>query len=160
MHSLGIYEIDLEIKGKKYRHQINVIDQLIFITKVFNEIQTGRALLTSPRGIGFSRSQPAVYLELLQLYYDPFITSSMNDAQNCLSPSYRHPAVVEFIETTLVRFRTSATNRLKQEPIPLLQESLMVLYHLRFRRHSCRCLPRLQRKGVQRSHLVFPGGTW
>jgi hypothetical protein len=98
------------------------IDQLIFITKVFNEIQTGRALLTSPRGIGFSRSQPAVYLELLQLYYDPFITSSMNDAQNCLSPSYRHPAVVEFIETTLVRFRTSATNRLKQEPIPLLQE--------------------------------------
>jgi hypothetical protein len=28
MHSLGIYEIDLEIKGKKYRHQINVIDQL------------------------------------------------------------------------------------------------------------------------------------
>ena len=98
------------------------IDQLIFITKVFNEIQTGRALLTSPRGISFSRSHPAVYLELLQLYYDPFITSSMNDAQNCLSPSYRHPAVVEFIETTLVRFRTSATNHLKQEPIPLLQE--------------------------------------
>ena len=98
------------------------IDQLIFITKVFNEIQTGRALLTSPRGISFSRSHPAVYLELLQLYYDAFITSSMNDAQNCLSPSYRHPAVVEFIETTLVRFRTSATNRLKQEPIPLLQE--------------------------------------
>jgi hypothetical protein len=28
MHSLGIFEIDLEIKGKKYRHQINVIDQL------------------------------------------------------------------------------------------------------------------------------------
>ncbi len=98
------------------------IDQLIFITKVFNEIQTGRALLTSPTGIGFSRSQPAVFLELLQLYYDPFITSSMNDAQKCLSPSYRHPAVVEFIETTLVKFRTSATNHLKQEPIPLLQE--------------------------------------
>jgi gag-polyprotein putative aspartyl protease len=28
MHSLGIFKIDLEIKGKKYRHQINVIDQL------------------------------------------------------------------------------------------------------------------------------------
>jgi hypothetical protein len=28
MHSLGIFEIDLEIKDKKYRHQINVIDQL------------------------------------------------------------------------------------------------------------------------------------
>jgi len=28
MHSLGIFEIDLEIKGKKYRHHINVIDQL------------------------------------------------------------------------------------------------------------------------------------
>ncbi len=28
MHSLGIFEIDLEIKGKKYRHQINIIDQL------------------------------------------------------------------------------------------------------------------------------------
>ena len=28
MHSLGIFEIDLEIKGKKYWHQINVIDQL------------------------------------------------------------------------------------------------------------------------------------
>jgi Reverse transcriptase (RNA-dependent DNA polymerase)/Retroviral aspartyl protease len=28
MHSLGIFEIDLEIKGKKYRCQINVIDQL------------------------------------------------------------------------------------------------------------------------------------
>jgi len=28
MHSLGIFEIDLEIKGKKYPHHINVIDQL------------------------------------------------------------------------------------------------------------------------------------
>jgi hypothetical protein len=28
MHSLGIFEIDLEIKGKKYQHQINLIDQL------------------------------------------------------------------------------------------------------------------------------------
>jgi predicted aspartyl protease len=28
MQSLGIFEIDLEIKGKKYRHHINVIDQL------------------------------------------------------------------------------------------------------------------------------------
>ena len=28
MNSLGIYEIELEIKGKKYRHHINVIDQL------------------------------------------------------------------------------------------------------------------------------------
>ncbi len=28
MHSSGIYKIDLKIKGKKYRHQINVIDQL------------------------------------------------------------------------------------------------------------------------------------
>jgi hypothetical protein len=98
------------------------IDQLIFITKVFNEIQTRRALLTSPRGIGFSRSQPTVFLELLELYYDPFITSSMNDAQNCLSPSYRHPAIVEFIETALIRFKRSATNHLKREPIPLLQE--------------------------------------
>ena len=98
------------------------IDQLIFITKVFNEIQTGRALLTSPRGIDFSRSQPTVFLELLQLYYDPFITSTMNDAQNCLSPSYRHPAIVEFIETALIRLKMSATNCLKQEPIPLLQE--------------------------------------
>ena len=28
MHSLGIFEIELEIKSKKYRHHINVIDQL------------------------------------------------------------------------------------------------------------------------------------
>ena len=28
MNSLGIFEIELEIKGKKYRHHINVIDQL------------------------------------------------------------------------------------------------------------------------------------
>ena len=28
MNSLGIYEIELEIKGRKYRHHINVIDQL------------------------------------------------------------------------------------------------------------------------------------
>ena len=102
--------------------KINPIDQLIFITKVFNKIQTGRALLTSPRGIGFSKSQPTICLELLQLYYNPFIASSMNDAQNCLSPSYRYLAIVEFIKTALIRFKASPTNRLKQEPIPLLQE--------------------------------------
>jgi predicted aspartyl protease len=28
MNSLGIYEIDLQIKGKKFTHQINVIDKL------------------------------------------------------------------------------------------------------------------------------------
>ncbi len=98
------------------------IDQLIFITKVFNEIQTRRALLMSSRVIRFSRNQPTVFLELLQLYYDPFITSAMNNAQNCLSPSYRHLAIVEFIKTALIRFMTSSKNRLKQEPIPLLQE--------------------------------------
>ena len=98
------------------------IDQLIFITKVFNEIQTGRALLTSPRGIGFSRNQPAIFLKLLQLYYYPFITSSMNDGQNCLSPSYRYLAIVEFIKTALIRFKMSSPNCLKQEPVPLLQE--------------------------------------
>jgi hypothetical protein len=46
----------------------------------------------------------------------------MNDTQNCLSPSYRHPAIVEFIETALFRFKTSSRYHLKQEPIPLLQE--------------------------------------
>jgi len=102
--------------------KINPVNQLIFITKVVNEIQTGKALLTSPRGIGFSRSQPAIFLELLQVYYDPFITSSMNNAQNCLSHSYRHTAIVEFIETALIRFKMSSTNCLKQEPVPLLQE--------------------------------------
>ena len=30
MHSLGIFEIDLEIKGKKYRHQINIIGIIVF----------------------------------------------------------------------------------------------------------------------------------
>ncbi len=28
MNSLGIYEIDLQIKGKTFTHNINVIDQL------------------------------------------------------------------------------------------------------------------------------------
>jgi len=28
MNSLGIYEIDLQIKGKTFTHQINIIDQL------------------------------------------------------------------------------------------------------------------------------------
>ncbi len=90
--------------------------------KFFYKIQTGRALLTSLRGISFSKSQPTICLELLQLYYNPLIASSMNDAQNCLSPSYRYLAIVEFIKTALIRFKASPTNRLKQEPIPLLQE--------------------------------------
>jgi hypothetical protein len=102
--------------------KINPIDQIIFITKVFNEIHIGRALMTSPRGIAFSRSQPAIFLELLQLFYDPFITSTMTDAQACPSPNYNQPAIVEFVETALIKFHTSPTNRLRQESIPLLQE--------------------------------------
>jgi len=46
----------------------------------------------------------------------------MNDGQNCLSPSYRYLAIVEFIETALIRFKMSSPNCLKQEPVPLLQE--------------------------------------
>jgi hypothetical protein len=92
--------------------KINPIDQMIFITKVFNEIQTGRALMTSPRGIAFSKSQPAIFLELLQLFYDPFITSTMTDTQACPSPNYNQPAIVEFIETALIKFHNSPTNRL------------------------------------------------
>ncbi len=46
---------------------MKIMDQIILITKVFNEIQNGRTLLTSPRGIAFSKSQPVIFFKLLQL---------------------------------------------------------------------------------------------
>jgi len=103
--------------------KLNIIDQMIFITKIYNKIQNGRALLTYPRSIKFNRSQPANFLELLQLYYNPFITSSMIDAQHCSKLNFNQPAIFEFIKTALIKFKSSPTKHFKQDPLtPLLQE--------------------------------------
>ncbi len=58
-------------------------EQILFITRIYNELIDGRTLLLSATAIAVSYNEPQMFLEFYQLYYDPFITNCLDMLQNC-----------------------------------------------------------------------------
>ncbi len=68
--------------------QTRPAEQVLFITRIHNELIDGRSFLLSPTAIAASFDKPQMFLEFYQLYYNPFITNCLEIMQNCPDPRF------------------------------------------------------------------------
>ena len=62
--------------------------QVLFITRIYNELIDGRIFLPSPTAVAASYNEPQMFIKFYQLYYDPFITNCLQIMQNCPDPRF------------------------------------------------------------------------
>jgi hypothetical protein len=64
--------------------------QIIFITRIYNELIDGRTFLLSPTAVAASYDEPQMFIKFYQLHYDPFITNCLEIMQIFLIYNFQH----------------------------------------------------------------------
>ena len=90
-------------------------EQVLFITRIYNELIDGRTFLLSPTAVAATFSEPIAFLEFYQLYYDPFITNCLEILQNCPDPRFSALPIHDALTTILTQFRLTPVNLFIQE---------------------------------------------
>ena len=90
-------------------------EQILFITRIYNELIDGRTFLLLPTAIAASYDKPQMFLEFYQLYYDLFITNCLDTLQNCPDPRFSSLPIHDSLTNILTRFRLTPVNRFRQE---------------------------------------------
>ena len=90
-------------------------EQVLFITRIYNELIDGRTFPLSPTAVAATFSEPIAFLEFYQLYYDPFITNCLEILQNCPDPRFSALPIHDALTTILTRFRLTSVNRFRQQ---------------------------------------------
>jgi hypothetical protein len=90
-------------------------EQVLFITRIYNELIDSRTFLLSPTAVAASYNEPQVFLEFYQLYYDPFITNCIDILQTCPDQRFSALLIHDTLVNILTRFRLTPVNRFKQE---------------------------------------------
>jgi len=92
-------------------------EQVLFITRIYNELIDGRTFLLSPTAIAASYDEPQTFIEFYQVYYDPFNTNFLEILQNCPDPRFSALPIHDALTNILTQFRLTPVNRFRQEPM-------------------------------------------
>ncbi len=79
-------------------------EQVLFITRIYNELIDGRTFLLSPTAIAASYDKLQTFLEFYQHYYDPFITNCLEILQNCPDQRFSALPIHDALTNILTRF--------------------------------------------------------
>ena len=90
-------------------------EQVLFITRIYNDLIEGRTFLVSPTAIAVSYNEPQTFLEFYHLYYDPFITNSLEIMQNFPDPRFSALPIYDALTNILTQFRLTPVNLFIQE---------------------------------------------
>jgi hypothetical protein len=90
-------------------------EQILFITRIYNELIDGRTFLLSPTAIAVSYDEPQMFLKFYQLYYDPFIINCLDILQTYPDPRFSALPIHDALTNVLTRFRLTPVNRFRQE---------------------------------------------
>ena len=89
-------------------------EQVLFITRIYNELIEGRTFLLSPTAIAVSYDEPQMFLKFYHLYYDPFITNSLEIMQNFPDPRFSALPIYDTLTNILTQFRLTPVNLIIQ----------------------------------------------